>query len=117
MQLGYRAVLSACWYLNIISYGPDWEKYYKCDPHNFTGTPEQKRLVIGGGAAMWAEYVDSTNVIPTTWPRAAVPAERLWSAASVKDTKDAARRLEEHRCRLRRRGFPVSPPNGSGFCL
>jgi hexosaminidase len=33
----YKMVLSACWYLNYISYGQDWKKYYNCDPHNFSG--------------------------------------------------------------------------------
>lgn len=29
---GYKAITSACWYLNEISYGEDWQKYYQCDP-------------------------------------------------------------------------------------
>lgn len=114
---GYRALAYSCWYLNYISYGIDWEKYYTCDLHDFPGTEEQKRLVLGGGAAMWGEYVDSTNLIPRLWPRAAVPAERLWSSVTVNDTKEAAKRLEEHRCRLLRRGYNVEPANGPGYCL
>ena len=31
-QKGYKAITSACWYLNILSYGEDWHKYYQCDP-------------------------------------------------------------------------------------
>ncbi|KAH7944610.1 hypothetical protein HPB52_021969 [Rhipicephalus sanguineus] len=34
---GYKALLSTCWYLDYISYGPDWKKYYACDPHDFSG--------------------------------------------------------------------------------
>ena len=86
---GYRVVLSACWYLNYISYGEDWVKvcsnlachflcyttycclsptqYYQCDPHDFEGDETQKSLVMGGGAAVWGEFVDATNLIPTMW--------------------------------------------------
>lgn len=114
---GYRALVYSCWYLNYISYGIDWKKYYECDPQNFPGTEKQKRKVFGGGAAMWSEYVDSTNLIPRLWPRASVPAERLWSSVKVNDTVDAQQRLEEHRCRLLQRGFNVQPINGPGYCL
>lgn len=40
---GYKALLSACWYLDYISYGADWKKYYGCDPHHFAG----KSTVLG----------------------------------------------------------------------
>ena len=34
---GYKTILSACFYLNYISYGQDWHKYYECDPRDFDG--------------------------------------------------------------------------------
>ena len=75
---GYKVVLSECWYLDHISYSETWFKvaktglhakhkshnqYYACDPQNFEETAEQKDLVIGGGTALWGEFVDSTNLL------------------------------------------------------
>ena len=45
---GYRAILSAPWYLNYIDYGSDWTKYYKVDPTDFGGKDDNLKLVVGG---------------------------------------------------------------------
>ncbi|XP_007548937.1 beta-hexosaminidase subunit beta isoform X2 [Poecilia formosa] len=113
---GYTTILSAPWYLDYISIGQDWLNYYKVEPLNFNGTEEQKKLVIGGEACMWGEYVDATNLTPRLWPRASAVAERLWSAKEVTDTGDAFSRLSLHRCRLVERGIPAEPLTPS-FCL
>lgn len=115
---GYRTLWSSCWYLDNIEPGGDWEKFYRCDPHtHFHLSPKQKKLVIGGEACMWAESVDATNVVQRIFPRASAIAEKLWSAVNVVDIRGAARRLEEHSCRMNFRGLPAQPPNGPGFCL
>lgn len=43
---GYRAILSTCWYLDYISYGSDWVKYYQCEPMNFTGMSKEKKCLL-----------------------------------------------------------------------
>ncbi|KAM7392562.1 hypothetical protein PAMA_007601 [Pampus argenteus] len=106
---GFTTILSAPWYLDYISYAQDWQKYYKVEPLNFDGTEQQKKLVIGGEACLWGEYVDATNLTPRLWPRASAVAERLWSAQSVTDIGDAFNRLSVHRCRMVERGIPAEP--------
>ncbi|XP_037689430.1 beta-hexosaminidase subunit alpha isoform X4 [Choloepus didactylus] len=114
-QAGFRALLSAPWYLNRISYGPDWKEVYMVEPLAFEGSSEQKSLVIGGEACMWGEYVDSTNLVPRLWPRAGAVAERLWSNRIVTDLEFAFKRLTHFRCELLRRGVRAQPLS-IGYC-
>ncbi|KAK2505100.1 hypothetical protein MC885_004392 [Smutsia gigantea] len=97
---GFPVLLSAPWYLDWISYGQDWRKYYEVEPLDFDGSTEQKKLVMGGEACLWGEYVDSTNLTPRLWPRASAVGERLWSPKEVRNLDDAYRRLTGHRCRM-----------------
>lgn len=113
---GHPVLLSSCWYLDHIAGGGDWTKYYECDPFDFTGSDNARHLMLGGETCMWAEFVNTHNVHPRIWPRASAAAERLWSVEK-QDNKEAARRLEEHACRMNRRDIPAQPPNGPGFCL
>uniref|UniRef100_A0A8C3EGQ0 Beta-hexosaminidase n=1 Tax=Corvus moneduloides TaxID=1196302 RepID=A0A8C3EGQ0_CORMO len=99
---GFTTILSAPWYLDYISYGQDWKKYYSVEPLNFPGTEKQKKLVIGGEACLWGEFVDATNLTPRLWPRASAVGERLWSSSNVTNLQDAYKRLTNHRCRMLR---------------
>uniref|UniRef100_A0AAQ5X348 Beta-hexosaminidase n=1 Tax=Amphiprion ocellaris TaxID=80972 RepID=A0AAQ5X348_AMPOC len=109
-KAGMRVVLAAPWYINHISYGQDWHNYYTVQPLNFSGTEEQKKLVIGGEVCMWGEYVDATNLTPRLWPRASAAAERLWSDEKQTSNVDMAfPRLQDFRCKLVRRGIQAEP--------
>jgi len=115
-KTGLRAILSSPWYLNYISYGADWVNYYAVEPSDFSGTEQQKELVVGGHSCMWGEYVDSTNLVSRLWPRSCAVGERLWSSKDTRDVNDAGTRLGEHRCRLVRRKIRAEPFNGPSFC-
>lgn len=120
-KAGYRALLSSCWYLDHLANGGDWKKFYECNPSDFlqfrteAESEKHKKLLLGGEACMWSEVVNQFNIQSRVWPRASATAEKLWSWHRG-DTDEAAGRLEEHTCRMNRRGIAAQPPNGPGFC-
>lgn len=116
VSANYRALLSSCWYLNYIDYGQDWIKFYRCDPASKPIDENEEHLVLGGEICMWTEYVDDTNVLTRTWPRASAAAERLWSPKETVDEEKFLHRLEQMRCRLLSRGVAAEPVNGPGYC-
>jgi hexosaminidase len=36
-EAGFTTILSAPWYLDYISYGQDWQKFYRAEPLSFKG--------------------------------------------------------------------------------
>lgn len=91
---GYRGILSAGYYLDLG--WPAW-RHYAADPLGGDAAnlaEDQKKLVLGGEACMWSEYVDAENVDSRIWPRNAVIAERLWSPQSMRDTASMYARME-----------------------
>uniref|UniRef100_A0A452TTX2 Beta-hexosaminidase subunit alpha n=1 Tax=Ursus maritimus TaxID=29073 RepID=A0A452TTX2_URSMA len=52
-RAGFRALLSAPWYLNHITYGPDWSEIYMVEPLDFKGESGELCLRTRGGWAGW----------------------------------------------------------------
>jgi hexosaminidase len=111
-QLGHRTLMSSGYYLDLYFSAAS---SYLTDPlpADTPLTPAQQKLILGGEAAMWAEFADSVIIDSRIWPRAAAVAERLWSpAAATQDVPDMYRRLaavadELDRLGLRHRRAPA----------
>lgn len=93
-QEGYQGILSAGYYLDLMQPA---SQHYAVDPmkgETASLTPEQKKRILGGEAAMWEELATTENLDAKLWPRLAAIAERLWSPESVTDVASMYRRLE-----------------------
>ena len=101
---GYRSILSQGYYIDL---NQSTVFHYLNDPlpEDSPLTDEQKKLVLGGEATMWSEYVSPENIDSRIWPRMAAIAERFWSPGSVKDTIDMYRRLDVISFRLEEFGL------------
>ncbi|CAH0686312.1 unnamed protein product [Spodoptera exigua] len=126
LQAKHKVIYSASWYLDYLHNGGDWDKFYTVDPRQMIPR-HYKDLdlnnILGGEACMWGEAVDDRNLISRVWPRSSAVAEKLWSSESPRFSFfrniaiEVNRRLEEHACRMNRRGVHAQPPNGPGFCV
>jgi hexosaminidase len=131
---GFAVIQSQGWYLNAEKLKTTWETFYMNEPMTGVTKESDERLVLGGEACMWQEFIDGSNVLNTVWPRAAAVAERLWSPQGVNDTAAAKPRLAQFRFLLLERGIPAGvldfskqstyglpeagqPPDGPGSCL
>ncbi len=89
---GFACILSHGYYIDLCH--PGWEHYLNDPlPAGAPLTPEQQKLVLGGEATMWAEWVTPETIDSRIWPRTAAIAERLWSPREVCDVPDMYRRL------------------------
>ena len=90
---GYQGILSSGYYLDHMSPA---SLHYLVDP--LSGPADslndaERARIQGGEACMWNEYANEETVDSRIWPRAAAVAERLWSAASVRDVDSMYERL------------------------
>jgi hexosaminidase len=71
-------------------------EHYLADPLAGDGaslTPEEKKRVLGGEAAMWSEFTTPEIIDSRVWPRTAAIAERLWSPQDVGDVNSMYMRM------------------------
>jgi hexosaminidase len=90
---GYAGMLSHGYYLDLMFPAAD---HYAVDPMSgdaATLTPEQQKLILGGEACQWAEWVTPENIDSHIWPRNAAIAERLWSPQNVTDVDSMYTRM------------------------
>jgi hexosaminidase len=90
---GYQGLLSNGYYIDLVESA---ERHYLNDPIPVGSslTPEEKKLILGGEATMWAELATPETVDSRIWPRTAVIAERFWSPQEIRDVDDMYRRLK-----------------------
>jgi len=90
---GVAGILSNGYYLDL---GYSAAHHYAVDPLGGDAdslNEEQKKLVLGGEACMWSEFVPPEVLDLRVWPRMAAVAERFWSPQNVTDAADMYRRL------------------------
>ena len=92
-QEGYQTLLSNGYYIDLVQ-PTDFHYLNDPAPADLPLTVEQKKMILGGEATMWAELVSPETVDSRIWPRTAAIAERFWSAEEVKDVPDMYRRLK-----------------------
>ncbi len=98
-KAGYSSILSAGYYLNLMSTAAAHYAVDPLPPASGLSSEEQARI-LGGEACMWDEQTTSRDIDSRIWPRAAAIAERFWSPGSVSDVDDMYRRLAVESLRL-----------------
>jgi hexosaminidase len=96
---GYNSILSAGYYLNLMSTAA---AHYMVDPLPQANglSPEEQARILGGEACMWTEQATPRDIDSRIWPRTAAIAERFWSSREVANVDDMYRRLTVESLRL-----------------
>jgi hexosaminidase len=90
---GNRTILSNGYYIDL---NQSAEEHYLTDPLGGDAaslSDEEKKRVMGGEAAMWAEFTTSEIIDSRIWPRTAAIAERLWSPQDLRDVESMYARM------------------------
>ena len=90
---GYSTILSHGYYIDL-NQPTDFHYLNEPLPDSVKLSADERKLIYGGEACMWSEWVVPGNLDSRIWPRTAAIAERFWSAASVRDVEDMYRRLD-----------------------
>ena len=90
---------------------------YLVEPISSHFTESEAKLVLGGQASGWSEFIDEDVMDAYYWPRTAAIAERLWSNVSVRNITTAQKRLQSFACFLKRKGIKSGPLGPSAPCI
>ncbi len=75
---GYQSILSHGYYIDLIQ-PTDLHYVNNPLPPDTPLNPEEQKLILGGEAPMWSEYVSWETIDSRIWPRTAAIAEVFWS--------------------------------------
>jgi hexosaminidase len=94
VQKGFPVIFSHGYYIDLMQPAG---LHYQNDPlpASNTLTGEQKQLVLGGEATMWAETITDETIDSRIWPRTAAIAERLWSPDTVQNIASMYQRMDK----------------------
>lgn len=101
---GFPVILSNGFYIDLIH--PASDLYVNEPlPEGIALTDEQKKLILGGEATMWAEMVTEQTIDSRIWPRTAAIAERLWSPSDIIDINIMYKKLDRISIQLEESGL------------
>ena len=103
-KMGFQSILSKGYYIDLIKPA---HAHYLIDaaPYDSPLSEEEQKLILGGEATMWAEFVTPETIDSRIWPRTAAIAERFWSPREANDVADMYRRLENISIQLEEHGL------------
>jgi hexosaminidase len=91
------------------NYGITLQKVYTFDPTPKELTPDQAKLIMGGQANVWSEFLPTTSQVEyMVYPRALAMSECLWSNADAKNYEFFQQKVHGQYDRMSRYGINFS---------